>query len=281
MKTLCVRKTTYRLKSAVSLTVAVISDFHDNGYETVVRMLREDPPDVIAVVGDLFLGFKPKRNLPAFEFAKNVLPLLQACVNIAPTVMSIGNHDWLLSEEDIHVLKQMGVEVLHNEWKRYVLKEQQVLFGGLTSAQVAEYWKYREHFYLENGYGDRYPDWDRNQWAKSVIPDSNWLFEFVKREGYKILLSHHPEYWAVKDPFLKEHKIDLVISGHAHGGQIRFFNRGLWASGQGWFPKYVRGLYQGKHGNIVVSTGIANTARITPRLFNPPEIVYVVLGDNK
>ena len=70
MKTLCVRKTTYRLKSAVSLTVAVISDFHDNGYETVVRMLREDPPDVIAVVGDLFLGFKPKRNLPAFELAK-------------------------------------------------------------------------------------------------------------------------------------------------------------------------------------------------------------------
>ena len=49
------------------------------------------------------------------------------------------------------------------------------LFGGLTSAQVAEYWKYREHFYLENGYGDRYPDWDRNQWAKSVVPDSNWL----------------------------------------------------------------------------------------------------------
>jgi predicted MPP superfamily phosphohydrolase len=64
-----------------------------------------------------------------------------------------------------------------------------------------------------------------------------------------------------------------MLSGHAHGGQIRLFNRGLFAPGQGWWPKWTKGVYDHC---LVVSTGLSNTASPIPRLFNPTEIVYVV-----
>ena len=80
-----------------------------------------------------------------------------------------------------------------------------------------------------------------------------------------LLLSHHPEY---RPLFPKE--ISLICSAHAHGGQWRFFGRGLFSPGEGWFPKYTSGLY----GNMLVSRGLTNTASV-PRLFNPTEVVYV------
>ena len=106
------------------------------------------------------------------------------------------------------------------------------------------------------------------------LSGSAWLQEFEDESGYRILLSHHPEYWSLREPQLCEHPIDLVLSGHAHGGQIRLFNRGIYAPSQGWMPKYTSGVFEGEHGNMVVSRGLANTASV-PRLFNEPELVYV------
>ena len=74
--------------------------------------------------------------------------------------------------------------------------------------------------------------------------------------------------------FLKKYKdIDLILAGHAHGGQIRLFGHGLYAYGQGLFPKYTKGIYDGK---LIVSAGLANTSRF-PRINNPPEIVFLTL----
>jgi predicted MPP superfamily phosphohydrolase len=82
-------------------------------------------------------------------------------------------------------------------------------------------------------------------------------------------LCHHPEY---RDKYLKDRSIDLILSGHAHGGQIRLLGRGLYAPGQGIFPKYTSGI----HANMIISRGLSNTAGFIPRLFNPREIVYIV-----
>ncbi len=79
----------------------------------------------------------------------------------------------------------------------------------------------------------------------------------------------------MRKPKLCEREIDIVLSGHAHGGQIRLFGKGLYAPGQGLFPEYTKGMWMGKNGWLVVSTGLANTSSIVPRLFNPTEIVYV------
>ena len=81
--------------------------------------------------------------------------------------------------------------------------------------------------------------------------------------------------YPVRIPIVQNRDIDLVLSGHAHGGQFRFFDQGVYAPGQGWWPKYTGGIHWGENGRIIISRGMANTAKMIPRLFNPTEIVYV------
>ena len=100
--------------------------------------------------------------------------------------------------------------------------------------------------------------------------DEKWLDEFSNQTGYKILLCHHPEYY---DEYIKGKDIDLVLSGHNHGGQIRIFGKGALSSSSGLFPKYDRGLF---YDRLVVSAGCSNTTAI-PRIKNPREVVIIKL----
>lgn len=114
---------------------------------------------------------------------------------------------------------------------------------------------------------------------RGVRPVSNpinydLLEEYESLDGYKILLSHHPEYWSLESPFLSQKKINLVLAGHAHGGQIKIGNQGLYASGQGWFPQYTSGIHRGQYGSMIISRGLSNPVKVT-RIFNNPEIVSV------
>ena len=72
--------------------------------------------------------------------------------------------------------------------------------------------------------------------------------------------------------YIKELNIDLTLSGHAHGGQIRILGQGLIAPGQGFFPKYTSGMYDGR---LIVSRGLANNAPPIPRLFNRKELIFI------
>ena len=63
---------------------------------------------------------------------------------------------------------------------------------------------------------------------------------------------------------------DIVFAGHAHGGQWRIFGRGMFAPGQGIFPRYTKGFY----GNLLVSAG-AHNSEILPRINNKCEILEV------
>ena len=73
------------------------------------------------------------------------------------------------------------------------------------------------------------------------------------------------------------------MSGHAHGGQIRFRRKGRWQGlychNQGLFPEYTSDIHEGPYGCMVVSRGLANTSQPLPRLFNAPELVYIVPED--
>ncbi|MBQ8345489.1 MAG: hypothetical protein IJY42_04385, partial [Clostridia bacterium] len=104
---------------------------------------------------------------------------------------------------------------------------------------------------------------DRNE-----VPKTPWLTEFASLEHPRVLLCHHPEYY---EPYLKPLSLDLIVSGHAHGGQWRFFGRGVYAPGQGLFPRYTRGLYDR---SFVISTGLKRGFPI-PRFFNPPELCVI------
>ncbi len=87
-----------------------------------------------------------------------------------------------------------------------------------------------------------------------------------------ILLIHHPER-AVQ---MRDRGFSLAVCGHAHGGQLRFGRQGLYAPGQGFFPRYTSGLYSLDGMQMVVSRGLGDSS-ITLRLNNPPHLPIIRL----
>ena len=223
------------------LKIALCSDLHDNPYQEAVSLLQQHKPDLIAMPGDI-----GERLESPVQYA---LEFMRACAKIAPTVYSLGNHDKAYDDrpEIAEKIRQTGVVLLDDDdlfWNG-------VWIGGLTTGFRGE-----AH---------------ESMFAKTPPPNLLWLDDvFCQREGYKILLCHHPEYYP---EHLRERNIPLILSGHAHGGQWRFFGRGVLAPGQGLFPKYTSGVHEGR---LVISRGMGDHTRI-PRLFNQNEIVMIQL----
>ena len=95
----------------------------------------------------------------------------------------------------------------------------------------------------------------------------------VRSEEFVLLLSHRPEYLEMYD----QYSLDVCLTGHAHGGQFRIpFVGGVYAPGQGFFPKYTKGVYRTDDLEMYVGVGIGNST-IPLRIFNPPEILTIVL----
>ena len=241
----------------VPLSIALVADLHDHPYTDIISSLQTNKPDIICIAGDFTHGGFPASGLK-MENTKYALSFLAACTDIAPVYISLGNHEWLFCEQDLDVIRSVGAVVLDNS---FVLKDG-VVISGLTSARFTGYRLYRKGFNSLAYPRPYYPD------VKKLIPDLSWLDAFEAQPGYKILLSHHPEYY---DAYLRDREIDLILSGHAHGGQIRLFGHGLFAPGQGLLPKYTSGV----HGNLILTRGLSNTAFL-PRFFNPIELVYII-----
>ena len=88
-----------------------------------------------------------------------------------------------------------------------------------------------------------------------------------------VVLAHEPQYFAR----YAGTGVDLVLSGHAHGGQFRLpFVGGIVAPDQGFLPEYTAGEYYMNGTEMIVSRGLGNSV-IPVRLFNFPEIVCVEL----
>lgn len=256
------RKTEYFLPAPVRCTLALVTDLHEYDPEPVLEILRQAQPDIIAVAGDTLERHRRKENPNAGSLRSRALcagiqaledlgarlhgrqnapqkehgyRFLRQAGTIAPVVLSRGNHEWFLTEEDREVLSRAGILLLENETAQIG----GICFGGIPSRQAAG------------------------------ALDYDFLEAFAAKPGYKALLCHHPEYYDT----VGRYDIDLILSGHCHGGQLRLLGRGLFAPGQGLLPKYHHGVY---HGRMVVSAGCANTAPI-PRLGNPTEVVILHL----
>lgn len=257
--------------------IAVVADLHARDGTQVIQSLKKQRPDLITLPGDFVQKKRPQEkgeiiDVPIVMYQKNVLPFLTYCTEIAPTFLSLGNHEAVLDEDDLALIKSTGVIILDNTFQRF---NSDVVIGGLSAGHVIDYRAYKKSWIRVHGRTERYPSRNSEEMPKWFEVDAEWLSVFERQNGYKILLNHHPEYWCLRDPYLFCRRINLVLSGHAHGGQIRFLGKGLYAPGQGYFPKYTKGIYDDR---LVVSTGLANTSSIIPRLFNPTEIVYVRLG---
>lgn len=235
----------------------------------MLSSLRSRHPNLICITGDILYGSKPEGNVSPLQTQANVLPFLTACASLAPTFLSLGNHEWMLDQEDLDMIRSTGMTVLDNNWRSITVGGKEIILAGLTSGYVTDYRAFRSTQPAEPRYPrreDLYGIGGATR-ASAHKPDTDWIPSFTSQPGYKIILSHHPEYW----PQLKDENIDLILSGHAHGGQWRFFNHGVFAPGQGWWPRYTKGVYEGR---LVVSAGLSNTTWV-PRLFNPTEVVYI------
>lgn len=268
--------TNYTIDGPADMVIAIASDFHNSDAETILEMLQKGPkPDIILIPGDVVLGYYPAEGTLILESCSNIMPFLKGCCEIAPTYMSLGNHECLLCDEDLLLLKSTGITLLDNEWIRIsdtiTGTDSPVLIGGLTSGHVISYRRFRDH----DASGKRYPSRRRPRDVYELRTDHIWLDQFEKEIGYKILLSHHPEYWCVREPELIHRRFDLVISGHAHGGQWRFMNHGFFSPGQGLLPKYTDGMHNGPYGKLVISRGLSNPYKKIPRWGNPCEMIYL------
>ena len=251
-------------------TLALLSDIHNSTQCDVLMCLSSNSPDLITITGDILYAGGKSRSIYDYDpksgqhlrNAKNALAFLQEAIKISPVIFSAGNHELYLDDEDKALLSDIGVCFLEDEYQRIG----DLVFGGLSSP-----------YSIFAGTGVSHSKEEHRRRWKMVYENVNteWLDNFEREDGYKILLCHHPEFY---EPLLKDRKgIDLILSGHAHGGQIRLFGRGMFAYGQGFFPKYTSGMYDNK---LIVSRGLSNTSRL-PRIFNSTELVYVNLIPHK
>ena len=248
--------TEYGLRSSRikrSISIALISDLHGCEIGEAVKILKKISPTYIVAPGDIF----EKLDGSCDKVNQNGFILLREAAKIAPTFYSSGNHEiggrrsWALglglrnpihaeiNEENMEKIRACGVHMLDNSYEVF----DGITFGGLSSGIL-------------------------NAQRK---PDLSWLDVFCAIDAPKVLLCHHPEYY---EKYLSGYDIDLIVSGHAHGGQWQFLGRGVFAPGQGLFPKYTSGVYDNR---LVVSRGMKKGGLI-PRFFNPTEIVLIKIN---
>ena len=246
--------------------LALLADFHNSEPAPVLASLQKNKPELITVAGDFVFGDRPKDGMLKIEENRNAVELLRGCASIAPTFVSVGNHEYSLIDADLKAVRSTGVTFLDNQWTKF----EDMVIGGLSSAFFTSYKTFR----ASRPGKELYPKPDKSVRSKSIPPDMAWLDEFEKQSGYKVLLCHHPEFFP---RYLKQRKIDLILSGHCHGGQWRFYSpfhhemRGVYAPGQGLFPALTSGVYENR---LVVSRGLSNTTFI-PRINNPTEVIYI------
>ena len=228
----------------------ILADLHQQARSSYLPLWQSLDPTAVLIVGDFIEADQRPRG------REETLSLLTALAQQYPVYYSLGNHELgrrgrrpptgeccregsslpPATQAIVDELTARGVHVLHNAYVRHG----DLCIGGLTSA------------------------------AGTVI-STDWLSDMAAEQGYRLLLCHHPEYY---DEYVRRHSFDLTVSGHAHGGQWRFFGQGIYAPGQGIFPRYTNGYYDGER--LLVSRGLADRS-IVPRFGNPKQTILLQL----
>ena len=230
--------------------IVQISDLHNTEFgennEKLLLMLKQADADIIAITGDMIDSRNTDVDV-AISFA-------QKAVNIAPVYYVNGNHESRVLGE-YEKLKQgltdAGVTILENSSADITIGDEAITLIGINDPT----------FRME--LVDDTMEQNIAHQLEDMIPDN---------DNYKVLLAHRPEYFDVYAG-----NVDLVLSGHAHGGQFRIpFIGGLVAPGQGFFPEYYEGSHIKENTEMIVSRGIGNSI-IPFRINNKPEIIVAEL----
>ncbi|MDE6054706.1 MAG: metallophosphoesterase [Lachnospiraceae bacterium] len=232
--------------------IAHVSDLHNvqfgENQHILLEKISDANPDIIVITGDL-IDYNHTNIDVAMEF-------VEGASELAPIYYVTGNHEaWSVDYPILREkLVQKGVFVLEDESVFLVQEETTIQLIGLADPD----------FMLPNDlFGER--EAMMNKKLQDVVIDNSY---------YSILLSHRPELIEV----YSNHSINLVLSGHAHGGQFRIpLIGGIIAPDQGFFPKYTAGKYVVNQTQMIVSRGLGNSI-ISIRINNRPELVVIELN---
>lgn len=233
------------------LRLALVSDFHSGSGQwsgkALARIVLNEQADALLIAGD---HFDRKGEID------EGLALITEVVPHIPVFFVTGNHEEGRSDrvEMVEELRACGVAVLDNEGAAFQAAGQRIEVLGFKDVAA---------------FADR-DDW---VWAAgSPLKEGP-----VDRQAYRVVLSHRPE----QVDFYNQLQAHLVLCGHAHGGQWRLpVIGGVFAPGQGLFPRFSRGIYTcgKKHPyHLIVSAGFA-VHPLVPRIANRPELVMVDIG---
>lgn len=231
--------------------IVQLSDLHSKYYgknqQAIIKKVNNVTPDLIVFTGDLVDSRKYNKETS--------LSLMKELIQIAPVYFVTGNHEWWsgkfssLEKE----LLEIGVIVMRNTADVITLGNDSIQIIGIDDPALA-------------GEG-----MDERSITEEAIKN---LMEEVEEGRFNILLSHRPELFSL----YSEYSFDVVLSGHAHGGQFRIpFIGGVIAPNQGLFPKYTSGKHTSDDTTMIVNRGLGNSI-IPLRIFNRPEIVVLTLG---
>lgn len=233
-----------------NLKILQISDLHNAQFgknqNTIIRKIKKCQPDMIFITGDII-------DANRYDLQK-AITLVKQVVDIAPTYYVSGNHEaWSNHYNEVKAaLLEEKVVVLDNDSIDIKRGKDSITLIGLKDPAFL----YSDYFF-----GTDYSAWE------------NYLKSQVKDNKFEILLSHRPELMDI----YKKHNVDLVFSGHVHGGQFRLpFMGGVVGPDQGFFPKYDAGEFVEQNTTMILSRGLGNSI-IPLRIFNRPELVLVEL----
>ncbi len=248
-----VELTTYEIEASVpesfdNFTIVQVSDLHNcslgHNNKRILDKIKEAKPDIIVLTGDMIDSRSTNIKIS--------ISFIKEAVKLAPCYYVTGNHEARINyanekyQDFKSAVKEAGVIQLQNESCTIKKGEGEITLIGLE----------------DTGFDFSKP---ATELLREAMPAT---------DNYKILLAHRPEY------FDEYKNVDLIFSGHAHGGQIRIpFLGGLFAPGQGILPKYDNGLYTEGGRTMVVSRGLG--ASVFPiRINNRPEVVSVKLKNS-
>ena len=225
--------------------IAQISDLHNRDWgEKLLKPLREEEPDLIVITGDL----TDSRH----EDFDSVLEFLEEALKIAPVYYVTGNHEaWMENYPALaEKMEEIGVNMLDDRSVFLEKGDSRINLIGLADPDFAE----------------------RDPSVHEAIIEKK-LESLIKKGEYNIVLCHRPELFSAYEAG----GADLVLTGHAHGGQIRLpFLGAVYAPDQGFFPKYTAGVYSSGGTDMAVSRGLGNSV-LSVRINNTPELVILTL----
>ena len=232
-------------------------EFGENNIQLINKIYKIDP-DIIVCTGDMMNSIEDDGHV--------FINLVKKISKDYPVYYIDGNHEQLVEYNNIGVydefissLKDLDVKVLKNTKVKIQKGSSYLNMYGLNIDLV--------YYSTKSALKESNIEYTEDNFSKTINKET---FENNK---YNILLTHNPIYFEVYE----KSGVDLILSGHVHGGIIRIpFKGGLLSPDQEWFPKYYHGLYTINDTNMIVSAGLGNDT-VNFRIFNPFEMNLITL----